>query len=78
MAIKNKNDNGLAILLHYVWVFGIVLAFTSLFGWFMVAIVFGVAMPLLLDLLTVGVLVGIGLFMFLNFYFWALLPFPRG
>ena len=73
MAIKNRKDNDLT-LLYRVWVFGFVLAFASLFGFF-VAMVFGVA-PLLLGLLTIGVFVGVGLFV-LSSSFWDLLPFPE-
>jgi len=67
MTTKNRNDNGLA--LHYVWVFGIVLAFASLFGLFAV-IAFGVATPSLLGLLVVGLVVGVSLFMLTTLDFW--------
>jgi len=74
MTTKNRNDNDL-VLLHYVWVFGIVLAFASLFGLF-VAMVFGVA-PLLLDLLAIGVFAGVGLIVLSSSLEADLLLFPE-
>ena len=61
MTTKNKNNNDL--VLYFIWVFGIVLTFASLFGILMV-MAFGVATSLILSLLAVCVLVGILLFLF--------------
>jgi len=75
MTIKNRKDNDLT-LLYRVWVFGLVLAFASLFGLFAV-IAFGVATPSLLGLLVVGLVVGVSLFMLTTLDFWISLPFPE-
>jgi len=74
MAIKNRKDNDLT-LLYRVWVFGFVLAFASLFGFF-VAMVFGVA-PLLLGLLAIGVFAGVGLIVLSSSLGEDLLLFPE-
>jgi len=74
MTIKNRKDNDLT-LLYRVWVFGLVLAFASLFGLFVAMVFVGVA-PLLLGLLAIGVFAGVGLFVFSS-SFWDLLPFPE-
>jgi len=75
MAIKNRNNNDLA--LHHIWVFGIVLSFASLLGLFL-ALNLGIAStsPLAWGL-ALGVFVGVGLFMFSSLNFWASMPFPK-
>jgi len=74
MTTKNRNDNDL--VLYFIWVFGIVLTFASLFG-ILIVIAFGVATSLILSLLAVCVLVGIFLFLFSSLAVWASLPFPK-
>ena len=74
MAIKNKNNNDL--VLYFIWVFGIVLTYASLFG-ILIFIAFGVATSLILSLLTICVLVGVFLFLFSSLVAWISLPFPK-
>jgi len=71
MTTKNKNDNDL--VLYFIWVFGIILTFASLFG-ILIVMAFGIATYLILSLLAVCVFVGIGLFLFSSLVSWASLP----
>jgi len=74
MTTKNKNDNDL--VLYFIWVFGIILTFASLFG-ILIFMAFGVATSLILSLLVICVFVGILLFLFSSLVSWASLPFPK-